>query len=171
MPDLRERVAEDRGLLKRIQLLIPGFAGYRRKEDLRAADSLLRIQLANRLKEVRGRMESQRATLADNYEIKILEPLGRLIFESEQLEGMIRHAEQGYSGFSFAIQVKENELDHLYEFDLSLLDGMNMLDARVAAITEPGNGGVAVKESAAILEQTRLTFKRRMNVITGTEVA
>jgi hypothetical protein len=171
MPDLRERVAEDRGLLKRLQLLIPGFAGYRRREDLRQADSLLRIQLANRLKEVRARMESQRAALADNYEIKALEPLGRLIFETEQLEGMIRHAEQGYSGFSAAIQVKESELDHLYEFDLALLDGMNMLDARVAAIGEAGKAGVAIKECTAILEQTRVTFKRRMNVITGTEVA
>jgi len=54
MPDIRDRVEQDRGLLKKIQLVIPGYAGYRRREDIRAADNLLRIQLANQLKGVRG---------------------------------------------------------------------------------------------------------------------
>src|SRR5256885_16816857 len=45
MPDIRDRVEQDRGLLKKIQLAIPGYAGYRRREDIRAADNLLRIQL------------------------------------------------------------------------------------------------------------------------------
>jgi len=40
MTDLRTKVEEDRGLLKKIELFLPGFRGYRKKEDLRAADSL-----------------------------------------------------------------------------------------------------------------------------------
>src|SRR2546428_367087 len=55
MPDIRDRVEQDRGLLKKIQLVIPGYAGYRRREDIRAAGNLLRIQLANQLKSRRGR--------------------------------------------------------------------------------------------------------------------
>jgi len=93
------------------------------------------------------------------------------VLEAQELEGLIRHAEQGYSGFSFAIQVKENELDRLYEFDLSLLEGIQSLDARIAAIAEPGKALPSVKECIGILEQVRLTFKRRIAAITGTEVA
>ncbi|HKZ49187.1 MAG TPA: hypothetical protein VJ397_10445 [Thermoplasmata archaeon] len=171
MPDIRERVEEDRGLLKRIQLHIPGFAGYRRREDQRQADSILRIQLADRLKTVRGQMETSRAALADAYEIKVLEPLGRLVFETEQLEGMIRHAEQGYSGFSWAIQVKEPELDALYEFDLALLDGLKTLEGKVLEIAPGESAAPAVKECTALLEQFRRTFKSRWARITGTEVA
>ena len=52
MVDLRSKVEDDRGLLKKIELLIPGFRGYREREDLRAADSLLRQQLAGRVKEL-----------------------------------------------------------------------------------------------------------------------
>ena len=50
MTDLRNKVEEDRGLLKKIQLGIPGFRGYRQKEDLRIADSLLRMQVADLLR-------------------------------------------------------------------------------------------------------------------------
>ena len=48
--DLRTKVEDDRGLIKKIQLCIPGFRGYRQKEDLRLADSLLRQQIADELK-------------------------------------------------------------------------------------------------------------------------
>ena len=41
-PDIRGTVEDNRGLLKKIQIIVPGFSGYREKEDLRAADELLR---------------------------------------------------------------------------------------------------------------------------------
>jgi len=90
MVDLRERVEEDRGLLKRIQLHIPGFAGYRRKEDLRTADNLLRIQIANKLKDFRGQLEAARGTLTSNYQLKAMEPLGAVILKTQGLEGQVR---------------------------------------------------------------------------------
>jgi hypothetical protein len=57
MVDLRERVKEDRGLLKKLEMAIPGFRGYRKREDLRIADSLLRKQLANNLGDIREKIE------------------------------------------------------------------------------------------------------------------
>jgi len=171
MVDIRDRVEEDRGLLKRIQLHIPGFAGYRRREDIRQADSILRIQLAERLKAIRAKMDSARGTLADDYQLKALEPMGRAVLAAQELEGLIRHAEQGYSGFSWAIQIKEDELDHLYEFDVALLEGLNALEDLVQQITVGGDAVVAVKACSAAIEETRVTFKRRMDSITGTKVA
>ncbi|MBU4189406.1 MAG: hypothetical protein KJ886_00210, partial [Candidatus Thermoplasmatota archaeon] len=58
--DLRKKVEEDRGMLKKIELAIPGFRGYRKREDLRIADSLLRAQLADRLKNVGAQVEQCR---------------------------------------------------------------------------------------------------------------
>ena len=50
MTDLRKRVEEDRGILKRIQIFLPGYSGYRKKEDLRIADSMLRNHVADNFK-------------------------------------------------------------------------------------------------------------------------
>lgn len=55
--DLRKKVKEDRGLLKELELAIPGFKGYREREDLRIADSLLRAQLADKLKTIGTQVE------------------------------------------------------------------------------------------------------------------
>ncbi len=175
MVDLRERVEEDRGLLKRIQLHIPGFAGYRRKEDLRTADNLLRIQVANKLKDFRGQLENARSTLTSNYLLKALEPLGAVILKTQGLEGQVRHAEQGYSGLVADIKVLEPQLGKLYEWDAFLLDGVASLSG-MAAQLESDAGGEApkvlddIKGIGKSLADLESTFKRRMLAITGTEV-
>ncbi len=64
MPDIREKVEDDRGLIKKIQLKIPGYAGYRRREDIRNADILLRNQVADQVKKVRSDLEGVRDDLA-----------------------------------------------------------------------------------------------------------
>ena len=176
MVDLRERVEEDRGLLKRIQLHIPGFAGYRRKEDLRTADNMLRIQVSNQLKSLRAQLEEARGTLTSNYQMKALEPIGTVIFKCESLEGLIRHAEQGYSGLVSDIKVLEPQLNNLYMFDATMLDGIDGLSKEAAGLVADA-GGEAPKVMAHIqalqkgLADVETNFKRRMNVITGTEVA
>ena len=175
MVDLRERVEEDRGLLTRIQLHIPGFAGYRRKEDLRTADNMLRIQVANKLKAFRGQLEGARGTLSSNYQLKALEPLGATILKTQSLEGQVRHAEQGYSGLVADVKVLEPQLAKLYEWDAFLLDGVASL-AGLATQLEDDAGGDGKKVLADVraisksLADLEATFKRRMLTITGTEV-
>jgi len=176
MPDLRERVEDDRGLLKKIQLKIPGFAGYRRREDLRSADNLLRIQLADRMKKVKDTLEKARQDFTRNYQMAQLEPLGALVFKAQELEGRVRHAEQGYSGISADIRIEERELNSLYEFDLQLLNGIDACQAkgealRVAAKKDADAADAAIEEMRDTLSFFETTFERRMNVISGTEVA
>jgi len=176
MPDLRERVEDDRGLLKKIQLHIPGFAGYRRREDLRTADNLLRIQLADRIVKVKEKVEGARQELVRNYQVASLEPVGGLVFKLTELDGRVRHAEGGYSGISADIRVEEVELNKLYEFDLALFDGASALlakadELKAAARKEADAVLAAVDDFRAVAESFEDTFERRMKVITGTEVA
>lgn len=176
MPDLRERVEDDRGLLKKIQLKIPGFAGYRRREDLRTADNLLRIQLADRMKKVKDTLEKARTDFTRNYQMAQLEPLGGLAFKAQELEGRIRHAEQGYSGISADIRIEEREMNSLYEFDLALLAGIDACQAkgeavRAAAKKDADAADAAIEDMRETLNSFESTFERRMAVISGTEVA
>ncbi len=174
MPDLRERVEEDRGLLKRIQLHIPGFAGYRRREDIRTADNMLRIQMANMLKEARATTEEAREALTENSQFKELAKVGRIINRFQTLEGKVRHAEGGYSGISAAIRIHEQELDNLYEYDASLLDDVAALGQEAAVLKAAADDGDQVPECMtkirSLLDGFEDTFKKRTLVITGTEV-
>lgn len=176
MADLRERVEDDRGLIKKIQMHIPGFAGYRRREDLRTADNLLRIQIADRLVKVKEHVEGARQELVRNYQTGSLEAVGGLVFKMTELDGRIRHAEGGYSGISADIRIEERELNKLYEFDLALIEGINGLmakadDLKAAAKRDADAVSAAVDDFRSAADQFEDTFERRMKVISGTEVA
>ena len=127
MVDLRDKVKEDRGLLKKVELAIPGFRGYRKREDLRIADSLLRKQLADKLKSVLTNIEQSRETLTRKMEIDMLEDVRRLVNQAQVIEGKVRHAEQGYTGVSADYRIEESELNQLYEWDLGLITHINEL--------------------------------------------
>lgn len=127
MVDLRKKVEEDRGLIKKIELAIPGFRGYRKREDLRIADSLLRSQLADRIRIVRRNVESCRENLTKKMELDFLEDAGSLVNQIAMIEEKIRHAEQGYTGVSPDYRIEQDELNRLYEWDLKLISNTDEL--------------------------------------------
>ncbi len=140
--DLRDKVEEDRGLIKKIQLCIPGFRGYRQKEDFRIADSLLRQQLADELKNnVLLPLEQTREPASRALELDLMNDLAAVISQAKTAEAKIRHAEQGYTGISPATRIKKAELNNLYEYDLALIDGIRGIgDLAKAAFSSAAAG-------------------------------
>jgi hypothetical protein len=126
--DLRDKVEDDRGLIKKIQLCIPGFRGYRQKEDIRLADSLLRQQIADELKNnVLLPLEQTRQSASRALELDLMNDLAAVISQAKTTEAKIRHAEQGYTGISPANRIRKAELNNLYEYDLALINGVRGL--------------------------------------------
>ncbi len=175
MADLRERVEDDRGLLKRIQLHVPGFAGYRRREDLRQAENMLRIQMANGLKSARETTEEARELMVEENHYKELDRVGRIINRFRTLEGRVRHAEGGYTGISPAIRIEDAEINRLYEYDASLLDEASALGKETAELKVAAGEGKGVrertKEIRSQLDAFEDTIEKRMLVVSDTEVA
>lgn len=129
MPDIRQQVEADRGILKKIQMVVPGFRGYRKREDIRAADSILRLQMADGLVKVREGLEGSRRAMTEDYQTKNIEAIGGVINKVRTLEGKVRHAEQGYTGFSPAVRIEEEELNRLYEYDASMIDAIQRMES------------------------------------------
>jgi hypothetical protein len=173
MPDIRDRVEQDRGLLKKIQLVIPGYAGYRRREDIRAADNLLRIQISNRMRKVREDLEEIRDGMAMEGKVQGLQTIGNAIFTIEGLEAKVRHAEGGYSGISATIQIKETELDRLYEYDYAMLESLDQATGLVSGIrdtADPKGFEAAVRSLMKSINQFETAWKSRTNAVTGIQV-
>ena len=176
MPDIRTRVEEDRGILKKIQSYIPGFRGYRFREDLRDADRMLRAQLADKLSKQRRGLEECRSTLVQGGGFKELDTVGGLINQFKKIEGQVTHAEMGYSGIAADVQIKEDELNKLYEYDVAMLDHITAMGASIDSL----KGSLVAADDATTHKdlmniKARITdfedqFKRRMDVIAGTEV-
>ncbi|MBM4237829.1 MAG: hypothetical protein FJ151_05020 [Euryarchaeota archaeon] len=176
MPDIRKRVEEDRGLLKKIQNYVPGFRGYRRREDIRDADRMLRAQLAQKLGLQRRGLEDCRALLAQDYNPKELDAVGGLISQFKKVEGAIAHAETGYSGLVADIEIHEDELNRLYEYDAIMLDyqtsisqGIETLKGAISAGDREASRRELMNIRAGITSFED-QFNRRLRVIEGTEV-
>lgn len=131
-PDIRQQVDANRGAMKKLELLIPGLRGYRTKEDIRVSDELLRNQVADRLDKVRNNLQELRKQLAAANDLTNLTNLGSLMAQVQTLSGEVRHAAQGYAGWVAPIQVNEDKLNKLYDYDYSFVSAVFQLDSATA---------------------------------------
>lgn len=177
--DIRQKVEDDRGVLKRLQLLVPGFRGYREGEDLRAADSLLRRQVADKVQNARTTIENSRSALTNAGQFGVLNDLAPIIADLLRLEGEIRAAEQGYTGISPAVRANPQQLDRLYEYDYGFALAADQLNQTIAPLpaltmgmsTNPGAVPSVVSTARGQLLQLDTAFKARMQVVEGIRVS
>ena len=175
--DIRQKVENDRGWLKRLQLLVPGFRGYRQGEDLREADSFLRIQIADKVKNARTTIENSRTALANAGQFSTLNDLAPMIADLMRLEGEIRHAEQGYTGISPAVRVNPQQLDRLYEYDYGFAEAADQLNQTIASLPSLAVGGAPQAVAALVstargqVSQLDQAFRARMQTVEGIRVA
>jgi len=128
---IRDKVERERTLLKKIELAIPGFRGYRKREDARNADKILRDQLADKLHHIRDEFENVRKTIANAMELELMGESGKIINLMYEIEGKIRHAEGGYSPLVSDFKIDVDEIYKIYEWDLALLDRIKSIGDKV----------------------------------------
>jgi hypothetical protein len=116
-PDIRSQVDAGRGPQKKLELLIPGLRNYRKLDDLRVADDMLRNQVADKLNLAKANLEGVRKQMASAGDFSNLTGVGSLISQLQQISGEVRHAEQGYSGWVASVSIDQNRLNQLYDYD------------------------------------------------------
>ena len=133
-PDIRQQVEANRGTTKKLELLIPGLRGYRKLEDIRVSDDILRNQVADKLDQTKSNLEGLRKQMVAAGDFTNLSSVGSLISQVQQLSGEVRHSQQGYSGFAPTIRIDESKLDKLYDYDYDFVSSaMALLDSTTPA--------------------------------------
>ncbi|MGB8646590.1 MAG: DUF4178 domain-containing protein [Anaerolineae bacterium] len=127
--------------------VIPGYAGYQAKESRRDADKTLRDQLASQYEAQRDRITrlTQQATTSDLFQY--LTALERANQQLQRVIARLRTAPRGYAGWFDAAQIKENDLDQIYQFDSALASGVEQLSTALDHLT------VAIRNNDAIPNQ------------------
>ena len=162
-PDIRQQVEANRGTLKKLELLVPGLRGYRQKEDIRASDSLLRNQVADKLDLVKGNLESLRKQMVNSGDFNNLTSIGSLISQVQQLGGEIRHSQQGYSGFAATFQINEDRLNKLYEYDYDAVNSsiqLTNVTSPASMIYDPASPA-SIQSSIAQVSSLISAFKQK----------
>lgn len=160
--------AEDRNRLETILRSLPGFRGYLEKEYRRESDQLQRQWLADQLQRSKRAIDRVARSLVDAGRIDMLPQVDRLRGRLDKLIARIRGAMQGYSGFFDLVQVDEDLLDRVYDFDV---DAMEQVESLAKAIENLPSDTDQISAALPALDRqadaVETTWDRRENILSG----
>jgi hypothetical protein len=121
---LMDKARSGQNALEQIANAIPGFAGYRDRELRRDADRLEREYIADRLETCKKGLNEAAAAVTRSGNLDGINDIETARKRLDKAIARLRHADRGYSGFFDPIKVDEAALARVYEFDLSLVAGV-----------------------------------------------
>ncbi len=127
--------------------IIPGYKGYKAKEERRDNDALFRSMLAKRLEGLNALATSGLANLKGPGALTAAGGFDRLTKKLEKAADMVRFASRGYRGWFDMHKVQENELDKLYQFDCSLTEDTEKLETDFRAVGAAVESGTGISEA------------------------
>jgi hypothetical protein len=169
MVDIKGTIQAGQSGFEKLVSSIPGYGGYKQKDQRRDADKLLRTYVAARFEEQRRRLSNLQLQLVSSGQIDLMDDLDQAIRKVQLLTDRIRTATYGYAGFFDAVKVQEPQLDALYAFDNALLDEVGKIAATVqalgAALTTKEGVVQAIAACISAAQDANYTFSHREEVI------
>jgi len=169
LDDLTEKIRASQGKLEDLASIIPGYKGYKQKEQRREADKLLREHVARKYGEQLERLNRLQYDLTAHGRLASILTLERAVMKLQLLIDRLKTASYGYAGLFDAIKVDEAALDKLYEFDQSMLEGVGQVAALLDKLAEAAQAEASTSAEAndlvTTLEMLNSTFGQRQDVL------
>jgi hypothetical protein len=171
MTDMYQNVSDQMDPLTKLISLVPGFSGYVKRENRRAADKLMREAIAKRFEEQWKRISNIQADLVSASKIEYVDDLEKAGIQLRTFIDKIKTAPRGYAAIFDAVKINEKELEQLYTFDLAFFDmaegigrGVDNVEASTA---DDAALPAAIRNITTLARQAVETYNRRSEVTTG----
>jgi hypothetical protein len=159
--------------LEKIVAKIPGYSGYKEKEQRREADKLLRDHIVNRMRTVKSQLDSLQTDLISAGKFDLLTEAGSASTQLQTFIDRVRTASYGYSGLFDAVRIQEDDLDRVYEFDSALLTYAERIEGAISRARE----GIQGEDTRSLIlmirdlaREANATFDERQDVLRGTSL-
>lgn len=152
--DFNETVQNSMSGFEELVKKIPGYKGYKEKEQRREADTILREHLARQCEGYWATMNDLKSQMLLGPAMSQLDEMGRCSRKLQTLIDKIKGAAQGYAGFFDAVKVKEEQLDALYDFDNDMLQQVDALEADVSGVQAALDTEDGIPKAVRALEKT-----------------
>lgn len=171
-----ERVQESDRLLERLMKVIPGFHGYKIREERREADRILRDYIYRVLKASRDDLMGCFQLLNNAGVPELMEPTNQLIAKLDRVSEKVNRASYGYAGFFDSIRIETPQLDQMVTYDTQMMEMARKLADSISNFrTQLSQGKIedartvegAVENSILQLEAA---FDKRKSIIEGVTV-
>lgn len=164
------KVTEDMDPFKKILSKVPGFGGYIERQKRRDSDKLIREYLFDQFRELEGRVSRMQRDFISQGEIKYVDDLEATAIKLRTFADRIKTAARGYSGLFDAVNVNEEELAQIYEYDASMLDLVGEVSHALDNVeSSVGTDGLpaAIRHLETEAADCVQAFNDRENVIMG----
>ncbi len=131
MTDLTSQIKDQRGGFAKLLSKLPGFKGYMEKETRRDADKVVRDAVAAKFTDQVDRLTELQTDLLSNGGFEFVDDVEQSAVKLRTFIDRVKTAPRGYGGLFDAVQVKEGQLDQLYNFDYQLLSEADNLAAAI----------------------------------------
>ena len=131
MTDLTSQIKDQRGGFAKLLSKLPGFKGYMEKETRRDADKIVRDAVAAKFTDQVDRLTELQTDLLSNGGFEYVDDVEQSAVKLRLFIDRVKTAPRGYGGLFDAVQVKEDQLDQLYNFDYQLLNEADNLAAAI----------------------------------------
>jgi hypothetical protein len=148
---MSSNINDQRNWLERLGDKIPGYNGYVDKERRRDVDKLHREHLADRLRAIKAPLTDVIRDLTSVGRLFEVTPVESALKKLDHLENRVRFASYGYSGFFDAVKIEQQQLDSIYQFDLSLIERVEQLESKGRALKSQATTAEGLKAGAADL--------------------
>jgi hypothetical protein len=132
--------------------IIPGYKGYKDKEQRRDCDRMLRHAIVTRLQERKGVVDRAIAESSRKFQFDNLEPLELVKRKMERVSDLVRHAPAGYSGFFDTAEIGPEQLDRIYANDMGVLQRVDELGALIDTLPKAPDVPAAADECITALQ-------------------
>jgi len=174
MSDLFDLVKGDQDIFKKLLSYIPGFSGYIERSNRRAADKILRDQVALKYAELATRAGRLQKDVADAGQLDLLDEVDSISLKLRTFSDRIKNASYGYSGFFDTVKINEEELQKLYAFDTAFFVLGDQIASGLDNLAAAAGGDglkAAIRAVDDLARQANESFDRRYEIITGSAAA
>lgn len=151
-----------KNIFEKIGIFIPGYKGYAQREGRRDTDKLLRNKLSSLIDENKATLNNVMLNLTNSNNLSILNEIDRVKRNIEKISDKIKYRNYGESGFFDIVQIKERELEKLYQYDLALIDSINQIKKIIQNFENLPSNDQLKSKSAKVLEHIQ-ELDRKLN--------
>jgi hypothetical protein len=148
-------------LFSNLASYVPGFAGYKAIEDRRIADKQLRAVIGERLSKYKDRLDALTDSISRSGSLDGLALIDQSGRKLERLTDRMRFADYGYAAVFDRVQMSDDEVARLYEYDAGIMSQLASFDDAVSEVEQAASSPDRLRTALAKLDALTAEFDRR----------
>jgi hypothetical protein len=148
--------------------VLPGYKGYREREDSRNSDKLLREYLSKQLKEARNLFDEVKLALTKRGNLDLLDPAEKVTQVMSRVIDRLRYANYGFSGKWFGKdKIDVERLEKVHRFDEAMGEGVQKAAEQIRAMEPMGDAELkgALSEMVHAVRAMDEALNERENIL------